>query len=89
MEFEYDPEKSASNLKKHGIDFIEAQRLWAGFVVEIEAPHPPEMRYLCIGTIDGEYWSAIIKYVGMRRRIISVRRSTEKESLYASKATSR
>ena len=28
MEFEFDPEKSASNKDKHGIDFIEAQALW-------------------------------------------------------------
>ena len=28
MEFEYDPQKSARNLAKHGIDFGEAQRLW-------------------------------------------------------------
>ena len=28
MEFEYDSEKSESNRKKHGIDFVEAQSLW-------------------------------------------------------------
>ena len=28
MEFEFDPRNSASNKKKHGIDFIEAQVLW-------------------------------------------------------------
>jgi len=27
--FEYDNNKSTSNLKKHGIDFISAQELWA------------------------------------------------------------
>jgi uncharacterized DUF497 family protein len=26
--FEYDEQKSASNLKKHGIDFVMAQELW-------------------------------------------------------------
>ena len=26
--FEFDPNKSASNLEKHGIDFITAQQLW-------------------------------------------------------------
>jgi uncharacterized DUF497 family protein len=29
MRFEYDPEKSAENKRKHGIDFEEAQALWA------------------------------------------------------------
>jgi uncharacterized DUF497 family protein len=29
MKFEFDPAKSASNKDKHGIDFVEAQVLWA------------------------------------------------------------
>ena len=28
MEFEYDPVKSETNKKKHGIDFEEVQALW-------------------------------------------------------------
>ena len=28
MEFEFDPGKSDQNLAKHGIDFIESQKLW-------------------------------------------------------------
>ena len=28
MMFEFDPEKSAANKRKHGIDFREAQALW-------------------------------------------------------------
>jgi uncharacterized protein len=28
MKFEFDPEKSNHNKKKHGIDFLEAQTLW-------------------------------------------------------------
>ena len=28
MQFEFDPEKSRANQAKHGIDFVEAQRLW-------------------------------------------------------------
>ena len=29
MDFEFDPAKSAANLKKHGIDFLGAQALWS------------------------------------------------------------
>ena len=29
MDFEFDPAKSAANLKKHGIDFIGGQALWS------------------------------------------------------------
>jgi len=28
MEFEFDLRKSATNKRKHGIDFVEAQQLW-------------------------------------------------------------
>jgi len=28
MKFEYDPNKSITNMEKHGIDFEEAQALW-------------------------------------------------------------
>ena len=28
MDFEFDPEKSAANRTKHGIDFNDAQALW-------------------------------------------------------------
>jgi uncharacterized DUF497 family protein len=28
VEFEFDPDKSESNKRKHGIDFHEAQELW-------------------------------------------------------------
>ena len=31
MGFEYDPNKSAENKRKHGIDFDESQELWADF----------------------------------------------------------
>jgi uncharacterized DUF497 family protein len=29
MGFEYDPEKSAENKRKHGVDLAEAQALWS------------------------------------------------------------
>jgi uncharacterized DUF497 family protein len=36
--FEFDPDKSDSNLTKHGITFISAQQLWADEnVLELEA----------------------------------------------------
>lgn len=41
MDFEFDPAKSESNAKKHGIDFVEAQLLWADDN-RIEIPARPE-----------------------------------------------
>ena len=85
MGFEYDPDKSAENKRKHGIDFDAAQSLWADArLVEIPARTSDEPRWLLIGKIDEQHWSAIIR----RRdniRLISVRRSRDEEvELYES-----
>ena len=79
MQFEFDPRKSESNKTKHGIDFIEAQVLWKSNHVFLDAKEALEKRYLVIGAIGNQYWSAIITYRGAVIRIISVRRSTAAE----------
>jgi hypothetical protein len=45
----------------------------------LHAKEALEKRYLVIGTIGNQYWSAIITYRGARIRIISVRKSTAAE----------
>jgi len=80
MEFEFDSKKSQSNKKKHGIDFSEAQALWDDSdLIEIPARTSDEPRFLVIGKISGEYWSAVITYRREKIRIISVRRSRKEE----------
>jgi uncharacterized protein len=80
MEFEFDPEKSASNKKKHGIDFVEVQVLWDDIdLIEVPLVTVDEKRYLIVGMINGNHWSAIITYREARVRIISVRRSLKEE----------
>ena len=74
--FEFDVEKSKSNLKKHGIDFIKAQKLWEDpELIELPAKTIDEPRFVVIGRIDSAYWSAVITYRDEIIRIISVRRS--------------
>lgn len=84
MNFDFDPEKSAANRAKHGIDFNHAQALWRDpDLLEIPARTVDEPRYLVIGRIDGKHWSGVITYRQDTIRIISVRRSrTEEVSLY-------
>jgi len=80
MEFEFDPKKSASNRHKHGIDFVQAQALWADpDFVEIPARTTDEPRLLVIGRIEGKHWSAVITSRNGRARIISVRRARPEE----------
>ncbi len=86
MEFEFDARKSRSNQKKHGIDFIEAQRLWNDpDLLAVPAKTTDEPRILVVGKIEDLHWSAIITHRGDRLRIISVRRSRKEEiELYES-----
>jgi len=82
MELEFDPEKSASNKAKHGIDFLEAQALWDDVdLLEIPACIEDEPRYMVIGRIGPKHWSGIITYRDERTRIISVRRARKTEVL--------
>jgi len=80
MEFEFDSKKSQSNKEKHGIDFYQAQELWDDSdLIEIPAKTSDEPRFLVVGKISGEHWSAIITWRREKIRIISVRRSRKEE----------
>ena len=76
-----DPTKSAQNKGKHGLDFQEAQSLWAdsNLLVSPTRNSGDELRQLNIGVIDGKDWTAITTMRGDLIRIISVRRSRKKE----------
>ena len=85
MVFEFDPTKSAANKAKHGIDFVEAQALWAddGLVdTKSTANVASELRFLAIGRIEGKNWTAICTLRGEAVRIISVRRARKEEVEY-------
>ena len=84
--FEFDGAKSQSNHSKHGIDFVEAQLLWLDSdLLEIPATTIDEPRFLMIGRIGDQHWSAVVTQRGENIRIISVRRSRVEEiELYES-----
>ena len=83
MDFEFDPAKSAANKTKHGIDFIEAQALWADDgLVDAPVPSEGEQRFLVIGRLEGRYWTAVCTFRSEAVRIISVRRARKEEIGY-------
>ena len=84
--FEYDENKSQSNLAKHGINFIEAQKLWNDpNMLEIPAKTQDEQRFIVIAKINNKNWSGVITYRDQNIRLISVRRSRKEEvDLYES-----
>jgi len=80
MEFEFDPRKSESNKRKHGIDFVEAQALWDDpDRLEVPARTEGEKRFVLIGRIQDKHWSAVFTCRGDKTRIISVRHSRTQE----------
>jgi len=87
MEFEFDSAKSSTNNEKHGIDFEEIQALWEDErLLEVPAKTIDELRYVVIGKLNGKFWSVVITYRGDRIRLISARRSRDKEiALYEGK----
>lgn len=87
MNFEYDENKSKINKSKHGIDFEEAKELWEDpYSFELASPQSEdEERFLVLGQISSKNYTAITTYRNENIRIISVRRSREKEiKLYES-----
>jgi uncharacterized protein len=80
--FDFDPDKSAANLAKYGIDFETAQALWLDERQGIlRARSDEEERWAVVGAIDGKLWTAIVTYRDDHIRIISVRRSRAGEEL--------
>lgn len=80
VEFEFDAAKSKANQTKHGLDFVAAQTLWAdaGLVV-LPARFADEPRFLAIGRIGRQHWTAVFTERGHTVRLISVRRARDDE----------
>jgi len=83
MQFEWDENKNAQNLKKHGISFEEAEEIFDGIVftaIDERSDYDGEIREISIGAIQGV---VIVTVVHTERnefiRIISVRKATRQE----------
>lgn len=81
MRFEFDPAKSTANKAKHGIDFVEAQRLWNDpDRVEVPGRSTDEPRFQIVGLIGEKFWTGTVTYRYEETiRIISVRRARKDE----------
>jgi len=76
---EYDPEKNAKNIRKHGIDFDTASQLLNDpNMVEIAMLYPSEPRWMCIGCVEGRAYLLIMTRRGDCIRIISAWRYSDK-----------
>jgi len=81
LKFEYDENKSQTNERKHGIDFLKAQKLWQDENALIVPANivDNEIRYALISKILGKCYVAIFTIRDDTYRIISVRRCRKNE----------
>jgi len=83
VEFEWDPEKAAENLKRHGVDFVEASTIF-GDPLEVTIPDPNhsdgEARFLSLG-LSVEARVLVVAYTERegKIRIIHARVAAPKE----------
>lgn len=82
MRYSYDPEKKASNLKKHGLDFDDARSvIESGEAITFEDRRFDygEVRYLTLGLLDGEVVIIATAETDKTIRIISMRKAAKNE----------
>ncbi len=81
MEFEWDPKKAEGNLRKHGVEFVDAVIvLDDDRAITLVDEHLREERYLTFG-VDAQGRVLAVSYAvcGSAIRIISVRKATSRE----------
>lgn len=81
MKYEWDDVKRKHNLKKHGIDFADAESLFDNFTLTIEDIRLSygEQRFSTIGLLNGRVVVVVHPERKDAIRIISIRKATRNE----------
>ena len=81
MRSTFDPAKRAKTLAERGLDFDDADLVFAGVTIEVEDTRKPygETRIICYGHLQGRL--VVIGYVqrGASRHIFSMRKANDRE----------
>ena len=82
MEFIWSETKRASNIKVHGLDFLDARRVFEGvtFTFEDDRFSYGEQRFVTLGMLAGVPVSVVHTESEHEIRIISCRKATKRES---------
>jgi uncharacterized DUF497 family protein len=82
MEFTWSETKRAANLKAHGLDFIDAPRVFEGltFTFEDDRFSYGEQRFVTLGLLAGIPVSIVHTESDHEIRIISFRKATNRET---------
>jgi uncharacterized DUF497 family protein len=82
VHFEWDEAKSASNLRKHGIDFDDAMRVFLDprrLIAEDQRFPYGERRLQVLGSVDGRILFVACTWRGGVCRLISARKANARE----------
>ena len=76
--------KRSANLRKHGIDFMDAERIFGGFTLTAEDAQKAygERRFLTLGLLEDQVVSVAHTERGESIRIISIRKATKHETRF-------
>ena len=78
--FEWDEDKRLWTLSERGLDFLDAELVFDGRpVAHIPAKFEGEARVLSVAEIKGKFYTVVWTWRGRNRRIISFRRSRNRE----------
>ncbi len=82
MEFTWSETKQAANLKAHGLDFVDALRVFEGvtFTFEDDRFSYGEQRFVTLGLLAGVPLSIAHTETDHEIRIISFRKATKRET---------
>ena len=82
MAFEWDEQKREINWLKHGVDFPDVLPMFDGDVLEIvdERFDYGEERFYCLGEVEGRVYAVAYTWRGGSRRILSARKSNDRET---------
>jgi uncharacterized protein len=84
MSYEWDERKRRTNIKKHGIDFIDVSQVFDNDVVLLpdERSDYGETRFIAIGILKTQVVVVAYTERGENIRIISARKATKNEQIY-------
>lgn len=82
--FVWDEAKRRLNLRKHGIDFMDAEKIFRGvtFTAEDDSAAYGEQRFLTLGLLEDQVVSVAHTEQGEEIRIISIRKATKHEARF-------
>ena len=81
MKFEWDNDKQERNLEKHGVDFVDAVKIFFNPVLEWLDTRQDygEERVISLGCDEEDYFVVVSTWRGEKRRIISAWRAGQDE----------